>query len=362
MDITTGAEVVVVGVGGLGTPCVWGLIEGWQSSRDLSKHALEIHLIDHEIIELSNLNRQVLFSESEVGLPKGEVLKDRLGEIVPDQGVPYQAKINIHAHQVRLTRENIGRLLPRNGLKSCFVVDATDSVATKLLLNDFCVSFALPFCYAGVVAEHGQLLTVLPQKKSGDSLHEKFYFSNSACLRCLFGDFSEEDLTLQSTSCQQAGILGPAAGYLGFLQAGTVLQYFLQLGVDKEPAPQFFRFALSDPASAAIETFSPEGPLPINISTVSPSFRPAPDCPLGCGLENRIILDLNGERCPHTFLYTKLAFEQLPGEAILDIRFDSEDSARNVAKSCQEEGYHILREPREIASTMWKLIVASNKE
>src|SRR5690606_38219964 len=76
------------------------------------------------------------------------------------------------------------------------LIDATDSTETKFLLNDFCVAHGIPYCYAGAVGFRGQLLFYNPAREE-----------KQGCLRCLFGDFTEEDYREQSTTCKAAGII-----------------------------------------------------------------------------------------------------------------------------------------------------------
>jgi molybdopterin/thiamine biosynthesis adenylyltransferase len=107
-------------------------------------------------------------------------------------------------HAERLTAANAEGILGAYD----FVIDATDDVPTKFLLNDACVGRGTALVHAGVVGLRGQLMTILPRK--------------SACLRCLFPEPPAED---ESASCQEAGILGPLAGLVGALEGREAVKY-----------------------------------------------------------------------------------------------------------------------------------------
>lgn len=296
-------RVVIVGAGGLGTSAAWGLAASWGPSCGQDAQPLEIHLIDPENIELSNLNRQVLFTKEHLGAAKAKtlaaIIKDQLEE---QKG----ASVQIVAIEQRLSKANIHQLL--HG--ASYVIDGTDSTETKFLINDYCVRWGIPFCYGGALGTQGQLLAVLP--------------GTGACLRCLFGNFTEDDYQTFHTSCQQAGIVGPVVGYLGFLQANAALTYLKSNS--QHSASLLSRFSLQ------------------NFSTSSTLVPPAPDCPLRCGEQPSQTLDIRDKQCPMTFLYTKLALEKLPLEATLRVQLGTEESARNVSETCRQEGYQVIRD------------------
>ncbi len=304
-------DVVIVGAGGLGTPAAWGLVSNWSENKTLN-----LKIYDADLIEISNLNRQVLFGKSDLGKNKAEVLSQKL------LGLYNKKNINITPFNFNITKENIDKNLEN----SSFVLDATDSVNTKFLINDYCVINHIPFCYAGSVKTSGQLLFVNPK------------IENNGCLRCLFGNFSEEEFLCQDASCQQAGIFGPAVGIIGSLQS----EYLIKM-IDNPSLTQggsiFHSFEL------------------LSMHQNKADIQPNNDCPLACKFKKNKILDLRLYRCPKTFLYTKLALEQMSNQEILDLRFSSEESVKNVILSAREEGHLNLTNQKEIANGIWRVLI-----
>jgi molybdopterin/thiamine biosynthesis adenylyltransferase len=184
--------VVVVGVGGLGAAAAIELVVNGID---------RIGLVDGDRVELSNLHRQLLHGAADIGRPKAEVAARKLAAIRPS--------LQVDVHADRLAAGNADEILGAYD----FVIDATDDVRTKFLLNDVCVRGRKPLVHAGVVGLRGQLMTILPRQ--------------SACLRCLFPEPPGED---ESVSCQQAGVLGPLAGMVGALEGREAIKYLSGAG------------------------------------------------------------------------------------------------------------------------------------
>jgi molybdopterin/thiamine biosynthesis adenylyltransferase len=142
------------------------------------------------------LPRQIIFGESDIGVPKVIAVARRLNVISP--GLVIEP---IHAS---LDAVNAAEIIARFD----FVIDATDNPATKFLINDVCVEFGRPFVYGGVLGLAGQAMTVMPR--------------GSACLRCLFEEPPDE---AEVVNCREAGIIGPVAGAIGEAQAGEALNF-----------------------------------------------------------------------------------------------------------------------------------------
>ena len=153
-------------------------------------------LIDPDPVELSNLPRQVIFGESEIGAPKVSAAARRLAAILPGAA--------LEPMRARLDAANACEIVSRFD----FVIDATDNPATKFLINDVCVELGRPFVYGGVLGLSGQAMTILPGR--------------TACLRCLFEEPPDE---AEIASCREAGIIGPVAGAVGELQAAEALSF-----------------------------------------------------------------------------------------------------------------------------------------
>ena len=164
----------------------------WALARD---GARELTLVDPESVELSNLPRQVIFRETDLGQPKVEAAARWLGENFPD--------IKTDTHAIALDESNAARLVAEHD----FVIDATDSPLAKFLINNACIAARKPFAYGGVIGMTGQAMTVLP--------------GASACLRCVFENPPDDD---EIQSCREAGIVGPVAGAIGALQAAEAMR------------------------------------------------------------------------------------------------------------------------------------------
>jgi molybdopterin-synthase adenylyltransferase len=180
-------QILIVGAGGLGAPAALSLARA--GIRNFA-------LIDPDSIELSNLPRQIIFGESDIGVPKVVAAARRLKVISPGLAIE-----SIHAS---LDAANAPEIIARFD----FVIDATDNPATKFLINDVCVELGRSFVYGGVLGLTGQAMTVMPRR--------------GACLRCLFEEPPDE---AEVASCREAGIIGPVAGAIGEAQAAEALSF-----------------------------------------------------------------------------------------------------------------------------------------
>lgn len=179
-------HAVVIGCGALG--CV---VADWLCRAGVGR----LTIIDRDTVELGNLHRQTLFDEQDAreGTPKAIAAQQRLHRV--NSGV----RIDAGVHDVNA--QTVERLLPHEGGRTV-VLDATDNFQTRYLLNDVCVKLGLPLVYAGVVGTNGMVLPILP--------------GESPCLRCVFPEPPAPGLT---PTCETAGVLGPAVGVIGSLQA-----------------------------------------------------------------------------------------------------------------------------------------------
>lgn len=180
-------HVVIVGAGGLGCPALLELASAGVGN---------VTVIDYDVVDLSNLNRQVLYRSDDVGRPKVECAVSRVAAAF--------THMHIATRMERLTAHN----LPALFAGADFVIDATDGVAAKFIINDGAVALGYPFSHAGILGFVGQTMTVVP--------------GGSACLRCLFPEEPPPDAV---PSCQEAGILGAIAGAIGSLQAQAALNH-----------------------------------------------------------------------------------------------------------------------------------------
>ena len=185
-------SILIVGVGGLGAPAALAVAAAGIGTLGLA---------DGDRVELSNLNRQILFRSGDIGASKVVIAAARLQHSHPG--------LTVRTFDHRLTPDDAPQIFA--GFD--FIIDATDGVASKYLVNDAAVGCGVAFSHAGVLGFQGQTLTVVPGR--------------SACLRCLFPvPPSADDLP----TCQEAGILGSVAGTIGTLQAAEAVKYLLGVG------------------------------------------------------------------------------------------------------------------------------------
>ncbi len=196
------AKVLVVGAGGLGSPAALYLAAAGVGT---------IGIVDADLVDLSNLQRQILHSMKDLGRPKVFSAQERMEALNPGVTVvPYHRK-----------------LAPDNALDIIreydVVLDGSDNFPTKFLVNDACVMLDTPLVIAGILRFDGQLFTIIPKK--------------GPCYRCLFRHAPPPGLI---PSCQEAGILGAVAGVLGSLQALQAVK--ILLGIGEAPAGQILFF------------------------------------------------------------------------------------------------------------------------
>jgi molybdopterin/thiamine biosynthesis adenylyltransferase len=181
------SRVLVIGAGGLGSPAAFYLAAAGIGT---------LGIIDPDKVELSNLQRQILHSTSDIGREKVESAKQKLNELNPD--------VEVKTYPARFEDTNAAEIA--GGYN--FIVDGSDNFETKFLVNDIGIQLNIAFSHAGIVRLQGQTMTVLPRK--------------TACYRCLFQSPPSPEEIL---SCQQAGILGAVAGTLGTIQATEAVKY-----------------------------------------------------------------------------------------------------------------------------------------
>jgi sulfur-carrier protein adenylyltransferase/sulfurtransferase len=185
------ARVLVIGAGGLGSPASLYLAAAGCGT---------IGLVDCDRLELSNLQRQILFDTGQLGAPKALAGRERLMHLNPE--------IRVVAHQLQLTAANALELIRAYDL----VLDGSDRISTRLLVNDACVLAGRPLVSAAVHRFEGQLFTYVPQR--------------GPCYRCLFPRATDGLVA----NCAEAGVLGVLPGVLGTLQATEALKLITAVG------------------------------------------------------------------------------------------------------------------------------------
>jgi adenylyltransferase/sulfurtransferase len=186
------SKVLCVGAGGLGSPALYYLAAAGVGT---------IGIAEGDVVDESNLQRQIVHFTEDVGRPKLDSAREKLLKINPD--------IKVVGHPGWLAAANAVEIV--SGYD--FVIDGTDNFPAKFLINDACVIAGKAFSHAGILRFEGQTMTVVPGK--------------SRCYRCLFREPPPADAV---PSCAEAGVLGAIAGVMGTLQAVECLKYLLGKG------------------------------------------------------------------------------------------------------------------------------------
>lgn len=186
------AKILVIGAGGLGSPVALYLAAAGIGT---------IGIADADVVDLSNLQRQVIHFTADLGKPKVESAAEKMRAINPD--------VTVRTYHEFLLASNIRPIVQDYD----FVIDGTDNFAAKFLINDACVLERKPFSHGGILRFNGQTMTVLP--------------GQSACYRCAF---HAPPPAGSVPTCSQAGILGAVAGMLGTIQATEALKFILGTG------------------------------------------------------------------------------------------------------------------------------------
>ncbi|HZP42022.1 MAG TPA: HesA/MoeB/ThiF family protein [Candidatus Binatia bacterium] len=179
------ARILVVGVGGLGSPAAAALAAAGVGT---------LGLVDPDAVEVSNLPRQPLYETADVGRPKVAAAAARLAALAPGIAVEPHARRFGAGDAALAARFEV-------------VLDGTDTIAAKFAVNDACVAAGVPLVHAGVLGLRAQVMTVLPGR--------------SACYRCVF---EEAPPPGDVPSCDEAGVLGPTVAFAAALQAAEAIR------------------------------------------------------------------------------------------------------------------------------------------
>lgn len=290
-------RVLIVGAGGLGCPALLAL--GEAGVRDVT-------ILEPDRVELTNLHRQILYTEADVGVAKAAVAASVFERMF--------AGARIRALAVAFSSQTAALLYEHD-----LVLDGTDAIETKLALADACIDGGVPFAFAGVVGTEGQVLGVLPER--------------SACPRCLFDEAPPPGA---APTCAELGIIGPIAGVVAARQVEVGLSL---LGAAPMVDGLWTYDGLRDR----------ERVVPL---------RRVGDC-RGCGDRRHVrghltgdvagssaaeapVLDLAGLVCPATYVATQRALDELPEGALLWVRLTSDEAQRSVPASARAAGHRVL--------------------
>jgi len=185
------AKVLVVGAGGLGAPVIQYLAAAGVGT---------IGIIDDDVVDLSNLQRQVIHATSRIGMAKVESAKAAVADINPD--------VTIETHQERLTAGNARALIAGYDI----VADGCDNFTTRFLVMDSCYLEQKTLVSGAILRFDGQLSVFKPHQRSAN---------NYPCYRCLYPEAPPPDMI---PTCAEAGVMGALCGTIGSLQASEVLK------------------------------------------------------------------------------------------------------------------------------------------
>lgn len=303
--------VLVIGAGGLGAPALLAL-----GSSGVGR----IGILEPDRVEVSNLHRQILYREEDLGSSKAEAAAARLSARFPS--------VRVEAHRGVFDRSTHDLITRFDA-----VLDGTDQFETKLAVSDACVDRGVDYVFAGVVGYEGQVMAVRPFR--------------SACLRCLF---EEAPPPGAAPSCAELGILGPVAGVVAAKQVSSLLA-----------------LATGD-ASVLDQIWVYDGRRDVGRTI---PLRRARDC-RGCGTSTNLrgaasiletppeevdapVLDLTGHVCPRTYTEARKTLERLPESGRLWIHLDSDEAARNMPRSIVAAGHRVLA--RRSDGRMYRVLV-----
>jgi len=186
------ASVLVIGAGGLGCP-----ILSYLTACGIGR----IGIIDFDIVEQSNLQRQVLYSQSDIGLPKVEVASRKLCKL--------NSFVNFDLYNQKLTKLNAVELFSKYDI----VVDGSDNFSTRYLVNDAAILVNIPLVYGSIYKFEGQVSV--------------FNYNNGPTYRCLYP--KKTDLK-DGLNCSNSGVMGALVGIIGSMQANEVIKIICGIG------------------------------------------------------------------------------------------------------------------------------------
>ena len=187
------SSVLIVGVGGLGSP-----IAIYLAALGIGN----IGIIDKDIVETSNLSRQIIFSNNDIKKMKSSIAIGKLKKLNPD--------IRFKSFQKKLTRKNINQIAKNFGV----VVDGSDNFQTRFLINDYCLENKKILVSGAINKFDGQVYTF------------NFLKKKSPCLRCFMPNIPINS----DDNCETEGVLGTLAGIVGSIQANEVVKEILGIG------------------------------------------------------------------------------------------------------------------------------------
>ena len=264
------ARVLVVGAGGLGSPVL-----AYLAAAGVGR----IGIVDDDVVDLTNLQRQILYRTADVGSKKAELAAERLHALNP--------QISIDAIPIRFDASNARELVRLYDL----IVDGTDSFATRYLINDACVLEKKADVYGSIFRFDGQVSV--------------FGISGAPCYRCLYPEPPPRDTV---PTCAEGGVLGVLPGIVGTWQANETLKLLLNIG-----SPLVGRLAVIDALSGRMREFKIERDAACALCGDAPTIRDVRDVDDGMRVVPRDEQEIEAAKLDG-FL------QKHPGAQILDVR------------------------------------------
>ncbi|MCK8514815.1 molybdopterin-synthase adenylyltransferase MoeB [Methylonatrum kenyense] len=190
------SRVLLIGAGGLGSPAALYLAAAGVGT---------LGIVDHDVVDRSNLQRQIIHADDRVGMPKAESARQAIHALNPD--------VRVELHREYLDSDTVDGIFPDYDL----VIDGTDNFATRYLINDACIKHRLPNVHGAVFRFEGQVSVFWPGREPAPG----------PCYRCLFPEPPPPEL---APSCSEAGVLGVLPGVIGLLQAVETVKLLLDVG------------------------------------------------------------------------------------------------------------------------------------
>jgi molybdopterin/thiamine biosynthesis adenylyltransferase/rhodanese-related sulfurtransferase len=311
------SRVLLIGAGGLGSPLALYLAAAGVGT---------IGLVDFDVVDVTNLQRQIVHGTKDVGRPKLESARDRLKDMNPH--------VHVEGYETRLTSENALEIVRDYDI----VIDGTDNFATRYLTNDACVILGKPNVYGSIYRFEGQ--------------SSVFATEDGPCYRCLYPEPPPPGLV---PSCAEGGVLGVLPGLVGTIQATEGIKLLLGIG-----EPLIGRLLLIDALSMQFRTMklrkNPDCPAcgtheirelidydqfcgiggdPLQDPHGIPEITPAE---LAAKQQRRDDFDLIDVREPHEWAIAKIPGARLVPLSVFTESLSSFDSARDIVVTCKMGG------------------------
>ncbi len=190
------SSVAIFGLGALGSTMADALARAGVGN---------LKLVDRDFVELSNLNHQILYGESDIGLPKAEAAEERIKEI--------NSEVRVDSKVLHISPDNVEALVDDVDL----VLDGTDNMEVRYVINDACVKKYVPWIYTAVLGTYGMTLNIIPEE--------------TPCLRCLV---PEKPSTGSMATCESAGVLFSLPRMMANIAATEAVKFLIEVRFRKD--------------------------------------------------------------------------------------------------------------------------------